>query len=142
MLGYDCSCEATMRADTVETQDGPTAGERVGLVSGERRPNEACVPLFFNDLAPAEQIYWYGELAWHRNAFHGDSIPDAPWHLKTLPKTYILTTNDATASLDFQLTALKGVIDETWAVKSIHSGHEPMLSRPKELTDVLLAPRY
>jgi hypothetical protein len=98
--------------------------------------------MLFNDVPPEEQRYWYEQLGWHRNAFHGETIPDAPWHLKTLQKTYILTTDDATAPLDFQLTMLKGVIDETWAVRSIHSGHEPMVSQPKDLADVLLAPRY
>lgn len=98
--------------------------------------------LLFNDLPESAQRYWYEQLAWQRNGFEGDTIPDAPWHLKTLPKTYILTTLDAAATLDFQMMALKGVIDETWSVRSIHSGHEPMLSKPKELTDVLLAPRY
>jgi hypothetical protein len=113
-----------------------------GLEHGERKPNEKSIPMLFSDLSPAEQEYWYSQLAWQRNAFQGNTIPDAPWHLKRLPKTYILTTEDLTAPLAFQLDMLKGVIDESWAVRSIRSGHEPMLSRPKELADVLLAGRY
>lgn len=98
--------------------------------------------MLFHDLPQAERREWYEKLAWQRNAFHGDKIPDAPWHNKTLQKTYILLTDDHAMPLDFQVGMLKEVIDETWVVKSLGSGHEPMISRPKELADVLLAPRY
>lgn len=111
-------------------------------MQGERKPNGSAIPLLFNDLSEQDQRYWYEQLDWQRNGFEGDTVPDAPWAIKSLPKTYVLTTKDAVANLNFQMMALKGVVDETWSVRSIHSGHEPMLSKPKELTDVLLAPRY
>lgn len=106
-----------------------------------RLPNEQCIPILFSDLTPDEQKYWLSEFEPQRNAFHGETIPDAPWHL-SVPKTYIVCTDDKTASIDFQLTMLKGVMDETWSVKSIKSGHEPFLSRPAELAKVILAPTY
>ncbi|KAI9659871.1 MAG: hypothetical protein M1821_001223 [Bathelium mastoideum] len=104
---------------------------------GERIPNEQCVPLLFSDLEPADQKYWLTQFDWQRNDFEAETVPDAPWHL-SVPKTYIVTTEDKTATPQFQLTMLQGVIDSTWTIKSLKAGHEPFLSQPANLVRVLL----
>ena len=109
------------------------------LQEGRRIPNEASVPLLFSDLQPAAQKHWLSKFAWHRNDFTAKTVPDAPWHL-SIPKTYIITTGDKAATPEFQFKMLMGVMDETWTIKSISSGHEPFLSQPKVLAEVLLQP--
>lgn len=49
---------------------------------------------------------------------------------------------DQTATLQFQFAMLQGVIGESWSIKSIKAGHEPMISRPGELARVLVAETY
>ena len=99
------------------------------------------MPLLFSDLDPAAQKRWLSELKWHRNDFEAETVPNAPWHL-SVPKTYIITTEDKTATTQFQLKMLQGVIDGTWSIKSLKAGHEPFLNRPAELAKVLLQPSY
>ncbi|KAL8830818.1 MAG: hypothetical protein Q9191_001216 [Dirinaria sp. TL-2023a] len=111
------------------------------LQNGCRIPNMSSVPLLLNDLEPDAQMHWLSKFEWHRNDFTSETVPDAPWHL-TVPKTYVITTDDKCASPDFQLQMLKGVIDSTWSIKSIKSGHEPFLSQPGNLAKVLLQPTF
>ena len=111
------------------------------LQDGCRIPNGSAVPLLFSDLEPATQKHWLSKFEWHRNDFISETVPDAPWHL-AVPKTYVITTDDKCASTDFQLHMLKGVIDSTWSIKSIKSGHESFLSQPENLAKVLLQPTF
>ena len=99
------------------------------------------MPLLFSDMEPDSQKYWLSKFEWQRNDFTADSVPHAPWHL-TVPKTYIFTTDDKTATVDFQFQMLQGVIDNTWSIKSIKAGHEPFLSQPANLAKVLLQPTF
>ena len=87
----------------------------------------------------AAQKYWFSKFEWQRNDFTAEIVPDAPWRL-AIPKTYIITTDDKTATVEFQFKMLQGVIDKTWSIKSIKSGHEPFLSQPANLAKVLLQP--
>jgi hypothetical protein len=87
----------------------------------------------------AAQKHWLSKFEWHRNDFTAETVPDAPWHL-SVPKTYIITTDDKTATVEFQFQMLQGVIDKTWSIKSIKAGHEPFLSQPANLAKVLLQP--
>jgi hypothetical protein len=87
----------------------------------------------------AAQKHWLSKFEWQRNDFTAEAVPDAPWHL-SIPKTYIITTDDKTATVEFQFQMLQGVIDKTWSIKSIKSGHEPFLSQPANLAKVLLQP--
>ena len=89
----------------------------------------------------AAQKYWLSKFEWHRNDFTAEIVPDAPWRL-AIPKTYIITTDDKTATVEFQFKMLQGVIDKTWSIKSIKSGHEPFLSQPANLAKVLLQPTF
>ncbi|QKX61748.1 uncharacterized protein TRUGW13939_08904 [Talaromyces rugulosus] len=109
--------------------------------NGERIPNEQSVPLLFSDLDPASQQHWLSKFEPQRNDFTAETIPDAPWHL-SIPKTYIITSQDKTATIPFQLTMLQGVMDETWSIKTIKAGHEPFLSQPANLAKVLLQPTF
>lgn len=111
------------------------------VMGGCRIPNMSSVPVLLNDLEPDAQIHWLTKLEWHRNDFTSETFPDAPWHLE-VPKTYVITTDDKCASPDLQLQMLKGVIDSTWSIKSIKSGHEPFLSQPGNLAKVLLQPTF
>ena len=88
--------------------------------------------------APAQK-HWFSKFEWQRNDFTAETVPDAPWHL-SIPKTYIITTDDKTATVEFQFQMLQGVIDKTWSIKSIKAGHEPFLSQPANLAKVLLQP--
>ncbi|KAI0970006.1 Alpha/Beta hydrolase protein [Xylaria arbuscula] len=106
---------------------------------GCRIPNETSMPLLFSDMDEAAQIHWLGKFAWHRNDFTAETVPDAPWTL-SVPKTYIVTTGDKTATVEFQFQMLQAVIDDTWTIKSIRSGHEPFLSQPAALAKVLVQP--
>lgn len=90
-------------------------------------------------MSDADQDFWLSRLEWQRNDFTAETIPDAPWHL-SVPKTYILTTVDKTATLEFQLTMLQSVIDSTWSVKSLKAGHAPMITQPANLATLLLQP--
>lgn len=85
------------------------------------------------------QKHWFSKFEWQRNDFTAETVPDAPWHL-SIPKTYIITTDDKTATVEFQFQMLQGVIDKTWSIKSIKAGHEPFLSQPANLAKVLLQP--
>jgi hypothetical protein len=87
----------------------------------------------------AAQKHWFSKFEWQRNDFTAETVPDAPWHL-SIPKTYIITTDDKTATVEFQFQMLQGVIDKTWSIKSIKAGHEPFLSQPANLAKVLLQP--
>lgn len=109
--------------------------------NGERIPNEQSVPLLFSDLDTTTQAYWLSQFEPHRNDFTAETVPDAPWHL-SIPKTYIISTKDQTATVQFQLGMLQGVMDETWSVKTISAGHEPFLSQPVNLAKVLLQPTF
>ena len=109
------------------------------MQDGERKPNELCIPLLFSDLDADAQKHWFSQLVWQRNDFEAETVPDAPWHL-TVPKTFIITTEDKTANVQFQLAMLQGVMDSTWTIKSLRAGHEPFLSRPSDLVKVLLQP--
>lgn len=111
------------------------------LQNGERIPNEKAIPLLFSDLDPAAQQYWFSKFEPHRNDFEAETVPDAPWHL-SVKKTYIITTEDKTATTQFQFAMLQGVIDRTWSIKSLKAGHEPFLSQPANLAKVLLQPTY
>jgi hypothetical protein len=95
----------------------------------------------FSDLDPADQQYWLSKCEPQRNDFTAETIPDAPWHL-SIPKTYIITTADETATIQFQLTMLQGVMDGTWSIKTIKAGHEPFLSQPMNLAKLLLQPTF
>ena len=46
------------------------------------------------------QKHWLSKFAWHRNDFTAETVPNAPWQL-TIPKTYIVTTDDKTATIEF-----------------------------------------
>jgi pimeloyl-ACP methyl ester carboxylesterase len=107
--------------------------------NGRRIPNESSIPLLFSNLKFAAQKHCLSKFEWHRNDFTAETVPDAPWHL-SVPKTYIITTDDKTATVEFQFQMLKGVIDKTWSIKSIKAGHEPFLSQPANLAKVLLQP--
>ncbi|MCJ1460417.1 hypothetical protein MMC28_010799 [Mycoblastus sanguinarius] len=107
------------------------------IENGRRIPNESSIPLLFSDMEAAAQKHWLSKFEWHRNDFTAETIPDAPWHL-AVPKTYIITTHDKTATVEFQFQMVKGVIDNTWSIKSIKAGHEPFLSQPANLAKVLL----
>jgi len=109
--------------------------------NGRRIPNEAAVSLLFSDMDATAQKHWLSKFEWQRNDFTAETVPDAPWHL-SLPKTYIVTTDDKTATVEFQFQMLLAVIDKTWSIKSIKSGHEPFLSQPETLAKVLLQPTY
>jgi hypothetical protein len=87
------------------------------------------------------QKHWLSKFEWQRNDFTAETVPDAPWHL-SVPKTYIITTDDKTATVEFQFQMLQGVIDKTWSIKSIKAGHEPFLSQPANLAKVLLQPTF
>ena len=87
----------------------------------------------------AVQKHWLSQFQWQRNNFTAETVPDAPWHL-SVPKTYIITMEDKTATVAFQFQMLQGVIDNTWSIKSIKAGHEPFLSQPANLAKVLLQP--
>ena len=105
-----------------------------------RRLNEQAIPLLFGDMDEATAKKWIAKSAWQYNDFDDDEIvPDASWKL-SVPKTYIVTMNDETAHTTFQLDMLKSVINRTWAIKTIPSGREPFLSRPKDFVQVLLQP--
>ncbi|KAI1304706.1 hypothetical protein F5Y03DRAFT_406718 [Xylaria venustula] len=106
---------------------------------GCRIPNETSMLLLFSDMDEAAQMYSFGKFAWHRNDFTAETAPDAPWTL-SVPKTYIVTTGDKTATVEFQFQMLQAVIDDTWTIKSIRSGHEPFLSQPAALAKVLVQP--
>ena len=112
-----------------------------GLQGGCRIPNDSSIPLLFSDLEADAQQHWLSKFEWHRNDFTAATVPDAPWHL-SIPKTYIITTDDKTATVEFQFMMLKGVMDKTWSVKSIKAGHEPFLSQPANLAKVLLQPTF
>jgi hypothetical protein len=107
------------------------------LQNNERIPNEQSIPLLFSDLDPDAQQHWFSKFEPQRNNFTAETVPDAPWHL-SIPKTYVITTADQTATLQFQLAMLQGVMDETWSIKTIKAGHEPFLSQPENLAKVLL----
>ncbi|KAM0796599.1 Alpha/beta hydrolase fold-1 [Usnea florida] len=107
--------------------------------NGRRIPNESSVALLFSDMEPAAQKHWLSQFQWHRNDFTAETVSDAPWHL-AVPKTYIITTDDKTATVAFQFQMLQRVIDNTWSIKSIKAGHEPFLSQPANLAKVLLQP--
>ena len=111
------------------------------LQNGRRIPNQASIPLMFNDMDVATQKDWLSKFEWHRNDFTAETVPDAPWHL-SIPKTYIITTGDKMATFQFRFQMLQTVIDETWSIKNIKSGHEPMLSQPSNLAEVLLQPTF
>ena len=85
------------------------------------------------------QKHWFSKFEWQRNDFTAETVPDAPWHL-SVPKTYIITTDDKAATVEFQFQMLQGVIDKTWSIKSIKCGHEPFLSQRANLAKVLLQP--
>ena len=92
------------------------------------------------------QKHWCSRLEWHRNDFTAESIPDAARHL-SVGKPCIITTDDKTMPVDIQLRMLQAVVDRTWSIKSISSGHELFLSQLIEvlwymnLYDVSLAVR-
>ncbi|KAH8695015.1 Alpha/beta hydrolase fold-1 [Talaromyces proteolyticus] len=109
--------------------------------NGERIPNKHSIPLLFSDLDPIAQQHWFSRFEPQRNDFTAETVPDAPWHL-SVPKTYIITTGDKTATIQFQLTMLQAVMDDTWSIKTIKAGHEPFLSQPVNLAKVLLQPTY
>lgn len=109
--------------------------------NGCRIPNEESIPLLFSDMDEAAQKHWLSKFEWQRNDFTAKTVPDAPWHL-SVPKTYIITTDDKTATVSFQFQMLQGVIDKTWSIKSIKAGHEPFLSQPANLAKVLLQPTF
>jgi hypothetical protein len=109
--------------------------------NGRRIPNESSIPLLFSDMEVAAQKHWFSKFEWQRNDFTAEAVPDAPWHL-SVPKTYIITTDDKAATVEFQFQMLQGVIDKTWSIKSIKAGHEPFLSQPANLAKVLLQPTF
>ncbi|MCJ1386030.1 hypothetical protein MMC17_009155 [Xylographa soralifera] len=124
--------------------DAPMAGYSylppwLTVENGCRKPNESSIPLLFSDMDVDAQKHWLSEFAWHRNDFTAETVPDAPWHL-SVPKTYIITTDDKTATVQFQFQMLQAVIDKTWSIKSIKAGHEPFLSQPANLAKVILQP--
>ena len=45
--------------------------------------------------------------------------------------------NDTAAPITFQINMLQTVIDTTWTLKSIHTGHEAFLSNPHGLAQLL-----
>ena len=92
-------------------------------------------------MEPNAQQHWLSQFEWQRNDFTAETVPDAPWHL-SVPKTYIVTTDDKTATVEFQFQMLQAVIDKTWSIKSIKAGHEPFLSQPANLARVLLQPTF
>ena len=106
-----------------------------------RVPNEKAKKALFSGLGPAQQQLWYSRLQPQENDFSSPTMSNAPWHL-SVPKTYIFTMDDVAAPIAFQLAMLQGVGDSTWSLKSIHSDHEPMLSKPQQLAELLLSTDY
>lgn len=53
-----------------------------------------------------------------------------------------MTTNDGAVPFSMQFMGLQGVIDSTWNLKSIRSGHEPFLSQPENLVEVILSKTF
>ena len=106
-----------------------------------RVPNEKAIPLLFNDVDDETAQYWFKRFEPQRNDFTAPTVPNAPWNL-TMPKTYIITTDDQTATLQFQFMMLQGVADNTWSIKSLASGHESFISHTENLAEVLLQKTY
>lgn len=106
---------------------------------GCRKPNEDSIPLLFSDMEESQQKRWLAKFQWHRNDFTAMNMLDTPWPL-TVPKTYILTTDDKLMAVQFQFQMLQRVIDNTWSIKSIKTGHEPFLTHTAYFAKVLVRP--
>lgn len=99
------------------------------------------MPLLFSDVRRSQREQWQSKFEWQRNDFSIETLPHAPWDLP-IQKTYILTIDDLVAPYNFQSHMLSQVIDKTWSVKSIKSGHEPFVSNPKGLAKLLTQPNF
>ena len=84
------------------------------------------------------QKYWTAQLRAQNK--RGGMFPagQACWDV-AVPKHYLFTTNDEATDPALQLKMFGAVQDASWSVSVLDSGHEPFLSRPDELANLLVS---
>ena len=95
--------------------------------------------LFYHDLPEAEGEEWVRKLTKQSSkAFtEGRDITYAGW--KDVPVWHVLTADDKALPLEMQRVFIDMVKDDiTPTVREVASSHSPMLSRPKELADIIV----
>lgn len=88
----------------------------------------------YHDLPLDEARYWASKVIDQSYAVQTTSITRTAY--KYIPSTYVVADDDHACPLQYQEMFAAAIGAE---VKTIHSGHSPQLSRPKELAELITA---
>ena len=94
---------------------------------------DQAAELFFADCDPATQLWATRQLKPQSNAAFEEPVPTPAW--QSIPSTYVVCANDMAIAPSTQREVFA---TRTSKVVELDSSHSPFLSKPAELTDVIL----
>lgn len=116
----DGGSAASVSAEDIDIEEGLLVVDRDTALSG-----------FYQDCEPAEAEAAFARLVSEHPSTRTSRVTRASW--QEIPSTFVLCTEDQALSHDVQRQLASRITN----VVELHSGHSPMLSRPKELGDVI-----